>query len=83
MDWQYYTGLGECRQWENTVSYGPMGYQVWLKPNYWEREERKVTGALLITKDENSVGTPPCLSGPEGGGHAPTYIPIVSGQELA
>ena len=37
MDWQYFTGRGEWRQWETTVSYGPMLYQVRLKPNYGER----------------------------------------------
>ena len=38
MDWQYSTGRGEWRQWETTVSYGPMLYQVRLKTNYGETE---------------------------------------------
>ena len=64
VDWQYSIGRGEWRQWETTVSYGPMVYQVRLKPNYGEREEReergerKVPGALFRTKDNNSMGTP-------------------------
>ena len=44
MDWQYSTGRGEWRQWETTVSYGPTMYQVRLKPNYGEREERGMKG---------------------------------------
>ena len=63
VDWQYSTIRGEWRQCETTVSYGPMVYQVRLKPNYGEREERgerKVPGALLRTKDKNSMGTPRC-----------------------
>ena len=56
VDLQYSYGRGEWRQWENFVRYGPMVYQVRLKPNYGEREERderKVPGALLRTKDNN------------------------------
>ena len=50
---QYSSGRGEWRQWGTTVGYGPMGYQVRLKPNYGERhkrDERKVPGALLRSK---------------------------------
>ena len=82
MDWQYSTGRGEWRQWETTVSYGQMLYQVRLKPNYGEREERgerdereercergerEVPGALLRTKRYNSVGTPLYLQNRKSG----------------
>ena len=63
VDWQYCADRGEWPQWETTVSYGPIVYQVRLKPNYGEREERderKVPGALLRTKDKNSIVTPLC-----------------------
>ena len=66
MDRQDSTGPAEWRQLETTVSYGPMVYQVRLKPNYGEREERderKVPRALHRTKDNHSMGTPPCPKG--------------------
>ena len=34
VDWQYCTVRGEWRQWETTISYEPMLYQVRLILNY-------------------------------------------------
>ena len=66
LDWKYSSGRGEWRQWGTTVSYGPMVYEIRLKPNYGEREERgergerKVPGALIRTKGNNPMGTLLC-----------------------